>query len=107
MPRVIGSGRARYLLFSGEIIDAAKAYEWGLVDMVFPVEGFMENVRKIAGQIAKHDQFCVRQIKRCVVNGIEAPIDSALELEAQAFGLCFATNAQNEGMYNFLNKGKK
>ena len=107
LPRVIGSGRARYLVYSGEIIDAAKAYEWGLVDMVFPVEGFMDNVLKIAGQIAKHDQFCVRQSKRCMLNGIEAPIDAALELEAQAFGLCFATEAQTDGMTNFLNKGKK
>ena len=107
LPRLIGPGRARYLLYTADIIDAQKAMEWGLVDMVVEPEALMETAMGVAKKITKQRNFAVQQTKQCALRGVEAPLTTALEFEAQAFGLCFATEDQKEAMHNFLNKGKK
>lgn len=107
LPRLIGQGRARYLLYTADIIDAQKALEWGLVDFVAEPEALMETAKGIAKKIIKQRQFAVQETKQCALRGIEAPLKTALEFEAQAFGLCFSNPDQKEAMANFLNKGKK
>ncbi|MEG2140514.1 MAG: enoyl-CoA hydratase-related protein [Bilophila sp.] len=107
LPRLIGPGRARYLLYTAEIIDAQKALEFGLVDMVVAPEALMETALGVAKKIAKQRTFAVQQTKQCALRGVEAPLTTALEFEAQAFGLCFATADQKEAMQKFLDKSKK
>ena len=107
LPRLIGLGRANYLLHSGNVIDSRTALEWGLVDMVFPHEELLAKVMEIAEKIARHPRTAVRQIKQCVLHGLEAPKHSGLNLEAQAFAVCFATEEQKEKMKAFLDKSKK
>ena len=107
LPRLIGQGRARYLLYTADIIDAQKALEWGLVDFVAEPEALMDTAKNIAKKIIKQRQFAVQETKQCALRGIEAPLKTALEFEAQAFGLCFSNPDQKEAMANFLNKSKK
>lgn len=87
LPRLIGPGRARYLLYSAEIIDAHKALEFGLVDMVVAPEALMETALGLATKIKKQRPEAVRQTKLCALRGTEAPLTTALEFEAQAFGI--------------------
>ncbi len=107
LTRLIGQGRARYLLYSGEIIDAKTALDWGLVDMVFPAEELMDKVMAMATKMAKLPKLAVRQSKLCALRGVEAPLSGGLELEAQAFGVCFASDDQKRCMQAFLDKSKK
>lgn len=107
LPRLIGPGRARYLLYTAEMIDAQKALEFGLVDMVVAPEALMETAIGVAKKMQKAGKFAVQQTKQCALRGVEAPLTTALEFEAQAFGLCFSTEAQKTNMQNFLNKSKK
>lgn len=107
LPRLIGPGRARYLLYSAEIIDAHKALEFGLVDMVVAPEALMETALGLATKIKKQRPEAVRQTKLCALRGTEAPLTTALEFEAQAFGICFATQDQKDAMQKFLDKSKK
>lgn len=107
LPRLIGPGRARYLLYTAEIIDANKAMEFGLVDMVVAPEALMETATTVAKKIQKQRKFAVQQTKACALRGVEAPLTTALEFEAQAFGLCFAHPDQADAMQKFLDKSKK
>ena len=77
------------------------------MDMVVEPEALMETAMAVAKKITKQRNFAVQQTKQCALRGVEAPLTTALEFEAQAFGLCFATEDQKEAMHNFLNKGKK
>lgn len=107
LPRLIGPGRARYLLYSAEIINAHKALEFGLVDMVVAPEALMETALGLATKIKEQRPEAVRQTKLCALRGTEAPLTTALEFEAQAFGICFATQDQKDAMQKFLDKSKK
>ncbi len=107
LPRLIGLGRAKYLALSADIIDAQKACEWGLVDFVVAPEELMAKANEVANKIAKQKQFAVQQTKQCVRRGMESSLPAGLEFEAQAFGVCFGHPDQKEGMFAFLNKGKK
>lgn len=107
LPRLIGNGKARYILYSGEIINAATALEWGMVDFVVPAEELMEKAMTVAKSIAKQSAFAVRQTKRCCLRGSDGPLQVGLDLEAQAFGVCFGFNDQKERMQAFIEKSKK
>ena len=107
LTRIVAPGRARYMLYTAAMINAATAYDWGLVDFVVEPEELMNKAKEIAALIAKQRQFAVQETKQCALRGVEAPLTTALEFEAQAFGLCFSNPDQKEAMANFLNKGKK
>lgn len=107
LPRLIGPGRARYLLYTAEMIDAQKALEFGLVDMVVAPEALMDTAIAVAKKMQKAGKFAVQQAKQCALRGVEAPLTTALEFEAQAFGLCFSTEDQKTNMQKFLDKSKK
>ncbi len=107
LPRLIGVGKAKYLNYTADIIDAATALEWGLVDFVVEPEALMDKAMDIARKIMKQRNFAVRQAKQCIRRGLEASLPTGLEFEAQAFGLCFTHPDQKEAMTAFVNKNKK
>ncbi|MDR3073623.1 MAG: enoyl-CoA hydratase/isomerase family protein [Deltaproteobacteria bacterium] len=106
LPRLIGPGRAKYLLFTAEVIDAAKALEFGLVDMVAPKAELMDVVMRIAGRIAKQQRFGVRQTKMCVNYGLDSNMSTGLAYEVQAYGLCYTRPERAKSMHEFLAKKK-
>ncbi len=104
LPRLVGKGRAKELLFSGEMIDAQEAYRIGLVNRVCPAAGLMETVKALARKIASKGQVAVRLTKSAVNQGLEMDSGRAMAYEAEVFGLAFATGDQREGMTAFLEK---
>lgn len=66
LPRLIGNGKARYILYSGEIINVATALEWGMVVFVVPAEELMEKAMTVAKSIAKQSAFAVRRLSVAV-----------------------------------------
>ncbi|MHA1744498.1 MAG: enoyl-CoA hydratase-related protein, partial [Promethearchaeota archaeon] len=60
LPRLIGTGKAKELIYWGGIIDAEEAHRIGLVNHVFPLEGFLEAVKKFAGKFVKQAPLAVR-----------------------------------------------
>ena len=107
LPRLIGLGRAKYLNFTGDIIDAETALKWGLVDFVVPAAELMDKAMEMARKMQKQRRFALRQIKQCIRRGLESSLPAALEFETQAFGLCFTHPDQKEAMTAFVNKSKK
>ena len=104
LSRLLGRARAKELIFTGDIIDAAKAKEIGLVLEVVPAEKLLEHCRAIAAKIALKGPVAVAQAKRATQFGLDADLRSANELERQAFAMLFGTEDQREGMKAFLEK---
>jgi len=106
LPRIVGAGIAKQLLYTGDIINADEAMRVGLVNYIVPSEQLMGNVEKLAQKIALRGQKSVRFCKIAVNEGMQIDIDRAMTVEADLFGLCFATEDQKEGMRAFVEKRK-
>lgn len=104
LPRLIGVGRARQLLYTGDIIDAEEAFSIGLVNAIAPDGELMNYVLTIARRIISKGQMAVRLTKAAINNGMQTDIDRAMTIEADIFGLCFSTEDQQEGMKAFIDK---
>ena len=104
LARLVGKGRAKELIFTGDMIDAQEAYRIGLANKVATAEELLAKARKMATKIASKGPVAVRFAKESVDNGLEMDLDRAGRFEAGLFGLCFATTDQKEGMQAFLEK---
>jgi len=106
LPRLVGAGMAKQMLYTADIIDAAEALRIGLVNSVVEPEELMDFVKKIAKRIVSKAQVAVRLSKVAATEGMQTDIDRSMTIEADAFGLCFATADQKEGMSAFVEKRK-
>ncbi len=106
LPRLIGKGRAKELILTGKMVNAQEAFQMGIVNRVLPLASLMEEVKKVAGQIAANGTVGVRLAKMVVDAGLNMDLEKACVLEYQTFGLCFSTEDQKEGMSAFAEKRK-
>lgn len=106
LSRICGIGKAKELIFSGNIIDAHTAEKIGLVEKVVPVENFLEEVEKLAKKIAGNGPFAVRMAKSVINRGLDSNFRTGSSYESEAFGKCFSNSQQKEGMSAFLEKRK-
>ena len=104
LPRLVGEGRAKELLFTADVIDAAEALRIGLVNKVVPVGQALEAATAMAKKIMTRSPVAVAYSKTAVREGQNASFDSAVAYEAEVFGLCFADAEQREGMTAFVEK---
>lgn len=104
LARKIGPNAARQLLYTGGQWKAEEALRAGLVNEVVPLADLTGRVDAIAAQIGKNAPQAVANAKHSARRAEETDLSTALALEAQLFGLCFATADQKEGMRAFLDK---
>jgi enoyl-CoA hydratase len=97
---------AKQMLYTADAIDANEALRIGLVNSVVAPEELMEFVKKIAKRILNKGQVAVRLSKVAANEGMQTDIDRGMTIEADVFGLCFATADQKEGMSAFVEKRK-
>jgi enoyl-CoA hydratase len=102
--RVLGLGRTKELVFTGEMIDANEAFRVGLVEKVVPHESVLEEARQVAHKIAKRGPIAVRLAKTAINAGSEMDLKKALLLEKTLVSLCFDSEDRIEGMKAFLDK---
>ena len=106
LPRLVGMGMAKQLLYTARNIDAAEALRIGLVNAVVPQAELMDTAVKMANNMAKNAPIAVRACKKAVNEGMQVSIDKAVEIEEKLFGGCFETHDQVEGMACFLSREK-
>lgn len=106
LPRIVGSSKAKELIFTAATIGADEALNIGLVSKVVPGEELMDAALEMANKIAKNAQIAVRQSKDAINKGMQSDIGTGLAYEAQAFAVCFATEDQKDAMTAFVNKSK-
>jgi len=104
LPRLVGKGRAKKLLFTGDQIDAAEACRIGLVNKVVPAGELLTAAKALAAKIISRGPVAVQLCKAAVNEGLDMDLESGQAYEAEVFGLCFATADQKEGMNAFVEK---
>ena len=106
LPRLVGWGRAKEMIYTGKIIDAAEAEKIGLVDRVVPKEKLEEEVNQLAEAIISKSPVIVSFAKKAINRGIYTDLAAGLACEAANFALCLATEDHTEGITAFLEKRK-
>ena len=106
LPRLVGLGRAKELLATGRQVKADEAERIGLVNYVTEPEELLPYCTELAKKIAENSTSGIHLGKQAMDAGVEMDLAHALELEANLFGMVFATPDQREGMTAFLEKRK-
>lgn len=106
LPRLVGTNRAKELIFTGKMVPAAQAQSLGLVNQVFPQQSLMDETIKTARVIAAKGKVALRAAKQAVNNGLNADLATGLKIEQDAFAICMASPDAKEGTQAFLEKRK-
>jgi enoyl-CoA hydratase len=106
LPRLIGAGRAKELMYTGKMIDAAEAERVGFVNRVVPHDKLEEAVNEIAEAIVSKSPIIIKYLKKAITRGLYTDLAAGLAFEKTQWALCFATEDHNEGIDAFLNKRK-
>ncbi len=106
LTRLIGRTKAKELVFTGKMIDAKTAEQLGIVNMVFPAEGFREKVKQFAKELAAKAPVALRVAKALINKGADMSLDSAIALEREGFGVVGSTEDLQEGVSAFTEKRK-
>ena len=108
LPRLTNKKIAKELIFGADImISADEAMRIGLVNHVYPQDQLMAEAKKLAGHFMKSSPYSVALAKQCINVGLDVDLDAGRKLEANMFGLSFATQDKKEGMTAFLEKKKE
>ena len=104
LPRLVGRGRALQLLLTGEIIDAQEALRIGLVNRVVAADELLQAANSMMRAMLANAPLALAACITAVNDGADAALDTALALEASAFGRLGATDDKREGTRAFLEK---
>ncbi len=106
LPRLVGKGRAKELIFTCDMIDAQEAYRIGLANKVVPQAELLDYCKKMAAKIISKGSYAISLAKSAINTGLDTDLSNGLKFEADLFGLSFATADKKEGMSAFLEKRK-
>jgi 2-(1,2-epoxy-1,2-dihydrophenyl)acetyl-CoA isomerase len=104
LPRVIGMSRAAELFYTGDVIDAATAQQWGLVSRVVPHADLLAEAKALADRIAAMPPHGLRQTKMLLRQGQQVSYDTALELAANTQAMMHMTEDHAEGVAALIEK---
>lgn len=104
LPRLVGEGIAKELIFTGKPISAQRAAEIGLVNKVVAPEKLMEEAIEMANLIASKPPLAIRAAKEAVNVGLDVPLMEGLEVEAYHWSYLCGTEDQKEGAKAFIEK---
>ena len=104
LPRLVGIGVAKELIFTGRIIDAGEALRIGLISQVVAYEELRNTCTGLAETILSKGPLAVKAGKRAINEGIKIPLNEGLELEAKSFGELCASEDMKEGIQAFFEK---
>ncbi len=106
LPRLVGLGRARELLYTGRIVDAAEALAIGLVNRVVPAARLQEEARAMAAEIAGKGTLALRLTKISLNHAHELSESAAGHLESVSQAVLFESEEKFRRMTEFLEKKK-
>lgn len=106
LPRLIGPGRAKYMILTGAILSAREAYDFGLVDKVCPPEELDKEVTSLAEKIAASGPLSIKGSKEAIDRGLSLPLEEALRLELSIYDRVANSEDAENGLSAFLEKRK-
>jgi len=104
LPRIVGLGRAKHLILTGDAIDAQRALDWGLVSAVVPAAELMTQALALAEKVLTRGPLAIRLAKLALNASARVDLDSGLLFETLAQAICFDSRDKQEGTSAFLEK---
>lgn len=104
LPRIVGQKKAMDLVYSGDLIDAERAEELGLVSRVFPDEEFDERTREFVESVATGPTVALSHSKELLQHGGNRSFDEVIEAEKEGLRASFQTDDFETGVRAFVNK---
>ncbi|MFU2487086.1 enoyl-CoA hydratase/isomerase family protein [Thauera sp. WH-1] len=106
LPRILGRRKAAELLLLADRFDAAEAQRLGLVNRVVPAAELDAEVSRLVSRLLAGPRHTYGEIKRLLAESHDAPLETQLQSEAEAFARCAAGADFAEGVSAFLDKRK-
>lgn len=106
LPRLIGWGRARWLILTAATIDAPTAMNWGLVEQVVPADSLDAAIEAAASSIAECAPEAIRNQKALLRQWEDLPLSESVNVSIEAFGRAYLTGEPQERMKAFLDRRK-
>jgi enoyl-CoA hydratase/carnithine racemase len=107
LPRLVGTARAKRMIYLGETIMGAEAAHWGLADEAVPADQVLDVARALAKELAGRAPIALRAAKQAIDIGIERDLASGLNLESALFGSVFSTEDAGTGLNSFVTNGHR
>ena len=104
LTKAIGKAKAMELVLTGRFLSAEEALFYRLINKIVPVEMYLQEAVKLAGEIAAMAPVAARLAKEAVNRSFETHLDEGLHFERKNFYLTFASEDQKEGMQAFIEK---
>ena len=104
LPRTVGMSRAAEMLFTGDVVDARTAADWGLVSRVVPEDQLLTEALALAQRIAQQPPHALRIAKNLLKHGQTSSYDTLMDMSAAAQGLSHLTDDHIEGVDALLEK---
>ena len=106
LPRLVGKGMAKKLIYTGDLIDAKEAYRIGLADGLVAAEELLAEAEKLAKTICSNAPIAMAMAKSAINEGIHQEVRDGVALEAERFDTAFDSADRVEGMSAFLENRK-
>jgi enoyl-CoA hydratase/carnithine racemase len=106
LPRLVGRGKAKELIFTGQRIGAEEAQRIGLVNKICEQKDLLDECRKMAAMICEAGPVAIEQAKYAINHGLETDLHTGLAIESNAYWVCIPTEDRLEGLAAFKEKRK-
>lgn len=106
LPRLIGRGKAKELIFTGRRVDAHEALQIGLVNQICEQESLLDECLKMAVMICETGPIAIEQAKYAINYGLETDLHTGLGIESNAYWVTIPTEDRLEGLAAFQEKRK-
>lgn len=104
LPKIIGMARAAELFYTGDVVSAETAAEWGLVSRVVPHNTLMDEAKALANKMAAQPADVLRMTKRLMRAGINSSFDTVMDMSASMQALAHNTEDHMEALDAFFEK---
>ena len=104
LPRLVGAGKAKEIIFADERLSAQEALRLGFVQRVVPKGQAVEEAKKLLKKILNKGPVAIKMAKKAINEGLGMSLRGGLDLEAQCQSICFSTEDKDEGATAFLEK---
>lgn len=104
LPRLVGKGKAKELIFTGRRVDAAEALDIGLANKICDPSKLLAECRNMAAMICETGPVAIEQAKYAINYGLETDLNTGLAIESNAYWVCIPTEDRLEGLTAFREK---
>lgn len=104
LPRLIGVGKAKELIYTARRLSAEEAYQYGILEHVVAPGDLLEKAKELAREIAKNAPLSLVQAKTAINQGMQTDISTGLQIESLAYSRLLHTDDRLEGLKAFQEK---